>query len=126
MSIIIIFNGYLMYSFLHWYFLNLVSRRMAILTELIEHSTALKWLSSDSNIFVLGEWYSEWGYLTDQFPSTAIFWNTCAMEFSYLANSFHISTHSDLITYSKNIRTQTRNETPEYEANTIAYYVMFY
>ena len=46
----------------------------------------------NSNMFVLSEWWSEWGYLTDQLPSTAVLLNTCAMEVSYLANSFDIYT----------------------------------
>ena len=33
---------YLLYTFLHWHFINLVSCRMAILTVHMEHSTASK------------------------------------------------------------------------------------
>ena len=35
---------YLLYTFLHWHFITLVSCRTAILTVHIEHSTASKWL----------------------------------------------------------------------------------
>ena len=45
---------------------------------------------TNSNIFVLGEWWSEWGYLTDKLSFTAVLLNTCAMEVSYLTNRYHI------------------------------------
>ena len=35
----------------------------------------------NSNMFVLGEWWSEWEYLTDQLPSTDVLLITCAMKF---------------------------------------------
>ena len=47
---------------------------------------------TNSNMFVLGEWLSEWGYQTNQLPSTAVLLNTSAMEVSYLASSFYIYT----------------------------------
>ena len=77
---------------------------------------------TNSNMFVLGEWYSGWEYLTDQLPSTAFVLNTCAMEVSYLANSFHIYVFGFDKQHIKHGNTNME-KTPGYEANTIAYVV---
>ena len=47
-----------------------------------------------SNMFVLGEWWSEWGYLTDRLPSTAVWLNTCVHWMSHTWPNFVIFTHS--------------------------------
>ena len=47
---------------------------------------------TSSNMFVLGEWWSEWECLTHQLLSTVVLVNTCAMEVSYLANRYLIYT----------------------------------
>ena len=54
--------------------------------EMISEFHYLPDFLTNSNMFVFSEWWSEWEYLIDQFPSTAILLNTWLMEFSYLAD----------------------------------------
>ena len=63
---------------------------------------------TNSNMFVLGEWWSEYKYLTDQLPSTAVLLNTRAIEISYIPGQIvsHLCIH--------NFDTQLGKEKPWY------------